>query len=170
MANLHEFIAARRAELKLSLSSLDERRAEIVAELDELEAAEAAARQVSTPLPSEDLTAAASIGERANNAPPIRRGSIKEKVMSVLSACPEGADANKILELIEIKFGEIIPRSSLSPQLSRLKGEGRLLLNGSAWSLRSDKETPGAGAPGVLTAGGVGAPLKESRNDQSLFD
>lgn len=162
MDKLPEFIAARRAELTSNRSALQagintllaEVR-EIDAELSQLFAAERAAAAVPS-IP----------GNRKAN---IRRGTIKDKIISVLSDCPEGADANKIVQLVVAKYGQEIPRTSLSPQLSRLKEDGWLNLRGKTWTyVDPQDETPPESESGSVSeiTGEDGASLIESRDDE----
>ncbi|WVT73442.1 hypothetical protein QM996_18505 [Sinorhizobium chiapasense] len=126
MANLREFIEQRRSEILRQIS-------ELKAELAELKLAEAAIKSGVIP----------AGGTRPDTRD---RGTIKEMVVDVLSGRPDGAEASDILQLILNSFGEEIPRSSLSPQLSRLKEEGTIVLHGRTWKLSeydegSDGET-----------------------------
>lgn len=70
------------------------------------------------------------------NSNPESEMTFQDMIVSVLSDLKEpSADASEILHLIAQKFKKYIQRSSLSPQLSRLKAKGVLELNGSIWSL-----------------------------------
>lgn len=69
---------------------------------------------------------------------PRRSGGVtfQDMIIQVLNDQPNnGAEALKILDLIEEKFNKKIQRSSISPQLSRLKGNGVLELKDNVWSL-----------------------------------
>jgi hypothetical protein len=68
--------------------------------------------------------------------------TIKELVLKALGEqFPSGATANQLLELFRGAWGRgEIARTSLSPQLSRLKAEHKIDRNGSQWFLRSEKK------------------------------
>jgi hypothetical protein len=105
---LRDFIAQRETEIR------DQQKA-LKAELRELQIAKAALDgQVDAP---------------ANGATP----TIKEMAREVLSGMPNGLNSSGILDGIKKTFGREIERTSLSPQLSRLKDDGDLVLNGELW-------------------------------------
>lgn len=170
MTSIREFISARRRDLSDQLAVLDLRRAAIETELRELLAAELA-------LPNaEKVTNSGSSEARviSQSAPllryvGLRPGSIKAKIVDVLGDWPLGAEANEILDLIQRKHGEEIPRASLSPQLSRLKRDGFVRLDGRVWSLVQTSETPGEESPSAQYASGAPTPLNESRGDDDVF-
>lgn len=54
------------------------------------------------------------------------RKTIKDMVMRVLRVRPSGATAEEIIQLINEHFAVQIERTSMSPQLSRLRQERRL--------------------------------------------
>lgn len=122
MASLREFIVGRRDEIKAQITALK-------SELRELELAEAA---IKTGTPER-------LGAPLRTATMSGKPTIKEMVLDVLNG-GGGAEASEIVELIHNRFGEEIPRSSLSPQLSRLKEDGFLNLDGRVWTIISDKE------------------------------
>jgi hypothetical protein len=66
------------------------------------------------------------------------RLTIKQAVLEVLKDHPEGMTALEILAQINTRyFGGDIPRTSLSPQLSRLKdNDQKIELTGNKWFLR----------------------------------
>lgn len=119
MANptLRDFIATRRAEIKEAMASMR-------SELKELDAAEAAL----------------GTKESAPQArPTTSRGdmTIQDMAQAVLQSADAGLDANEILAAIKQAFGKDIPRNSLSPQLSRLKDAGKVIVEGKTWKLAS---------------------------------
>lgn len=61
--------------------------------------------------------------------------TIKEAALSVLAEFPEGLIALDLLRKINEQFGLNIVRSSLSPQLTRLKNDGKIINSGSLWLL-----------------------------------
>lgn len=59
--------------------------------------------------------------------------TIKDMAREVLSSQPGGLNSSGILDGIRKSFGRDVERTSLSPQLSRLKDEGELVLDGEVW-------------------------------------
>lgn len=113
MSNFRNFIVERKTAIKAEIQALRK-------ELAELTIAESA---IQTSLPDE-----AKITRRNG------RRTIKDMVLEVLKDGRE-LEALKIIEELYSQFGEKIERSSLSPQLSRLKEKKQIQLNGSKWSL-----------------------------------
>lgn len=65
--------------------------------------------------------------------------TIKEGVIEVLKRVyPEGLTALSILERLRADIGLDYPRTSLSPQLSRLKNEEKVILKGNVWYLNKE--------------------------------
>lgn len=127
--NIRDMLAARKAEIKALQAQLKQ-------ELQDILAAEAAMSPIGEKEPVIKLRKG--------------RGSkftLKDMVVSVLSDHKSGADALKILDLIKSKFGIDVKRESLSPQLSRLKNDDKLLeLRGSDWFLLPHKNEAPRGA------------------------
>lgn len=75
--------------------------------------------------------------------------TFQDMVVEVLKRRPQGAGAKELLILIKDFHGKSIMRSSLSPQLSRLKSNGVLSLEGGIWRLTQpylvDNTHPDAG-------------------------
>jgi hypothetical protein len=73
---------------------------------------------------------------------PYARLTIKELVRKALSEqFPRGATANQLLELFANAWGRTdVARTSLSPQLSRLRQEGVLFRVGQTWRLKSSSD------------------------------
>ncbi len=61
--------------------------------------------------------------------------TIKEAAIEALADKPFGMTANDILKVVNEKLGTDYPRSSLSPQLSRLKSEGLVYREEDRWVL-----------------------------------
>jgi hypothetical protein len=134
MTNLRHYIENRREEIKQLIAELKQ-------ELTELALAEKAIT-TGTPAPALDVGRGSS-------------PTIKEMVLEVLEGETEGATAQTIIELINNRFGEEIARPSLSPQLSRLKEEGYLALDGRTWRLtKYEYGPPTQGDDGPNTLGG----------------
>lgn len=65
-----------------------------------------------------------------------RRPTMKEMIFSALNVVPEGLDVNDLIDFIQAAFDVEVARTSLSPQLSRMKAEGVLELAGDVWRLK----------------------------------
>ncbi|MER9373202.1 hypothetical protein [Mesorhizobium sp. M0491] len=65
--------------------------------------------------------------------------TMKEAATEALKDEPSGMTANDILKIVNAKLGTDYPRSSLSPQLSRLKVDGILYREGDRWILAPDR-------------------------------
>jgi hypothetical protein len=61
--------------------------------------------------------------------------TIKQGVLRVLESAPDGLTALGILERLKLDLEMDYERTSLSPQLSRLKRDGKIKLDGGIWSL-----------------------------------
>jgi hypothetical protein len=74
---------------------------------------------------------------------PYFRFTYKELVLKALMEhFPNGATANQMLDLFANVWGRgDIMRTSLSPQLSRLKDENRIFREGHVWHLRRPRQT-----------------------------
>lgn len=59
--------------------------------------------------------------------------TIKDMVRAILEAAPKGMTAHDILASIKADYGKDIERTSLSPQLSRLKADNEVWLEGDRW-------------------------------------
>lgn len=78
--------------------------------------------------------------------------TIKEAVLEILKDAGRGMTALEILPEVNRRLSVDYPRTSLSPQLSRLKADGFLERNGIVWSLvqvPQTEEVPTAGAEGT---------------------
>lgn len=64
-----------------------------------------------------------------------RKLTIREMVLSVLGVMTDGLEVNELIEFIQTIFGVEVARTSLSPQLSRMKAEGELELVGDTWKV-----------------------------------
>ncbi|WP_157222498.1 hypothetical protein [Novosphingobium sp. AP12] len=116
---LRDFIAQRETEIR------DQQKA-LKAELRELQIAKAALGGQASP---------------PSSAPSGATATIKEMARQVLSGQTSGLNSSGILDAIKKEFGRDIERTSLSPQLSRLKEEGELILNGEVWFTTSNFKT-----------------------------
>lgn len=93
------------------------------------------------------LDAAIAILGPAEPIGDVPRLTIKQAVLQILEPiAPRGLTALSILERLRTQFSMDYPRESLSPQLSRLKGEGKVTLEGGLW-YATKQNGPGAEAP-----------------------
>lgn len=130
---LKEFIANRRRELDETEGPLREKLREIAKERDQLHRAALAAGFEIVPVTG-------SQGPRIFRSPRrLPEKTIKEAVVEILGERKGGMKALDILAEINKRFASSYPRTSLSPQLSRLKGENVIVLENNAWRLASDK-------------------------------
>lgn len=84
--------------------------------------------------------------------------TLKEMILLTLRARHHGADALTILDEINTRWNVGLERTSLSPQLSRLKNEGKLKLNGKVWHLAQQDEAPDAETSRASSVGVAGSP------------
>lgn len=109
--SLPDFVRDRRAEIETQMQAFQEE----LAQLDSVESM---------------LSGKRVVIKEARNAP-----TIKEQILSVLADEVDGVRSNEILDVIKKKYGTNLLRESLSPQLSRLKDEGKITLTGRKWFL-----------------------------------
>jgi transposase len=65
--------------------------------------------------------------------PPKQSPTIKDMVRQILRGRPDGLRAKELLKEIQERFGVTIERTSLSPQLSRLRESEEITLENSRW-------------------------------------
>lgn len=133
--NIREIVASRKAEIKEQMASLR-------AEMAEIKAVEAALDSVSAPQP------------RKKPSEP----TIKDMIEDVLADRDDGATSDEIIDLVANKFQKSVPRSSMSPQLSRLKGAHRVTRENERWMLPKFA----SGDPG-----GVSTPTDDQKDDNT---
>ncbi|ABA03416.1 hypothetical protein Nwi_0148 [Nitrobacter winogradskyi Nb-255] len=132
METLREFITRRHKELDELEAPLRQQLAAIADEREELRRAALAAGP--PPMrPANTVTQQADEGRRSRRTIPEK--TIKDAVVEVLRAKGSGMTALEILAAINLKFGTEYPRTSLSPQLSRLKADGKINRDGIVWTL-----------------------------------
>ena len=120
--SLRDFLAARESEIKEQMKALR-------FELAEIKIARGA-------LDSAGSTSIA--GGSATFGP-----TIKDMIRAVLGKSPFGLTSLEILTQIERDFGRKLERSSLSPQLSRMKDDSVVSLSGSNWILEAGNRQVG---------------------------
>src|SRR5262245_42961295 len=122
---LRTFLENRRLELQSEIYDLRNRLARAEAELTDLDRAKAAIPMVNRL----DSTQSRRSGV-------VQPGTIKDYAVRVLADHPNGLAALDILADINRRFGTSYPRTSLSPQLSRLGQAGIIEREGVVWRLR----------------------------------
>ena len=113
---------------KQYLDDIAQRKRQLQGELKELRALEKALRAVGS------ATAKAKTATQ-HKTPGDTGPTLKKMIVAVLEERSYGADALEILDLIKGKFGQDVKRTSLSPQLSRLKKSEQLVLIDKVWCL-----------------------------------
>lgn len=95
--------------------------------------------------------------------------TFQDMIVDVLNDQPShSAEALQIIDLIKEKHGKTILRSSISPQLSRLKAKSVLELNNNVWSLTDAYKAKKNKAPEVgASTDGVDAPSINSGATQT---
>lgn len=142
MPSLHDFIPIRHGEIEAELKHLMARLRVLQSEHEDLRRA---AKSVGIPLP--DSSAPGQLRLDGLGSPDTaRRGpseaTIKGAVVTALREAGHGMTALELLPKINEQLGVEYPRSSLSPQLSRLKAEGQLRLDGNVWSIGDGADGP----------------------------
>jgi hypothetical protein len=75
----------------------------------------------------------AALQSGAGDPPPKQSPTIKDMVRQILRGRPDGLRAKELLKEIQDRFGVSIERTSLSPQLSRLRESGEITLENGRW-------------------------------------
>lgn len=117
---LVDYLARRREEIETQMRALKN-------ELNEIRIAEAALNGT----PSGRSVVFGSI---------VRDGTIKDWIMRALGAFPNGLETDGVIESIRKMGGPIVERSSITPQLSRLKAAGLIGHNGRQWRLPTEED------------------------------
>ena len=128
---LEQFVRRRRRELDDEINRLQ-------ASLDAARAEHARIERVASSIgateQSEDSVEPTS-ETRAERSAPFGELTIKTMVLNVLSTHPSGLTALAILALLNRRRDKPFARTSLSPQLSRLKTDGKIHREGRTWRL-----------------------------------
>ncbi len=114
MTTLRDFITAREAEIKSQVKALR-------AELGDLKKAKSALDPSSGEIES---------GEQQSGSV-----TIKDMVRAILKSDSSGLTATDILTKIKENFARDLGRTSLSPQLSRMKEDGEVVVRENLWFL-----------------------------------
>jgi hypothetical protein len=139
-STLHDFLPLRFAELSQITARLRERLHRAEAEIDQLKVA---AKAIGINL-EENNERAPQKAEIKIAETPIINITMKEAALRILNDFDNGLTASEIVEEMKSRFGMTYPRSSLSPQLSRLKHDGLLQQSGSRWLLSKVSPPPTA--------------------------
>jgi hypothetical protein len=123
---LSEFIVRRRQEIAEAEEVLQEQLHALLEERLRLVRAETAIAGASDQVPYVPRRA------KERRKP---RGVIKCAILRTLEYAPDGMDAVTILVTINNRLGSNFARTSLSPQLSRLKNDGFVIVTGKIWKL-----------------------------------
>lgn len=135
-----QYLALRSAELDEIEASLNEKFVWLRAERERLvRMAESAGLRKPSEV-SADLNFQIFNSAVKRRIPRVQAGTMKAAALEVLRNSERPLSAYEMLPLINEHLGTEYPRSSLSPQLSRLKGEGLITLVGGAWKLTPDNE------------------------------
>lgn len=146
MADVGDFIRQRWPTLQLRINRLDDRKQVLSAQLAEIEAEQ---EEVNRELEAIKSAAKAlgmdlnqfGIAEEGENIPLFRLYSfgdvsIKQAVRLALDVLSEGVNSHDLFTAINRRyFEDRLPRTSFSPQLSRLKQDGEVEDRGSGWVL-----------------------------------
>ena len=155
VVSLREFLRTQKAALRAEIEPLEAQLAQLRRELADVEKAEQALGPPPVEQAGRDLLSAWSAASAAATSRGVlREGSIKDFVVRVLSERAEGMSALDILAAINRRFGTDYPRTSLSPQLSRLKNEGILVRDGLVWRLAKEEGPEGEPTEPVSSGGG----------------
>ena len=119
------------------LGYIQKRRAELHKELNELEVADRIYRNSGVQMmPSGE-------GQLFATPPPLVRRSIKRMVVDILDDMhPHGLAALEIINQIRVRWNIEVKRTSLSPQLTRLKNEHEIYNDKGVWKRLKETEAP----------------------------
>lgn len=140
-------LRARQQDIAKELSNLKPRVFALEEEDRQIEAGIRAMQGVIAP--TGNRASAASVAHFARIAnPDIAKLTIKEMVVKALAeSFPNGATANQLLDHFYRAWGRKEMRTSLSPQLSRLKEDKMISLEGRVWHLGPKEKGAASAAP-----------------------
>jgi hypothetical protein len=139
MNKLKDFLSRRRKELAAALAPLMDERAHLDAKIHGLRRELTEIDQAAKAIGLEEAKSETRLLAEHRKAPPL---TIKEAVLAVLREDENGLTALDILAKINRRFGLGIIRTSLSPQLSRLKRDRKIANEGTLWRAVPQKEGP----------------------------
>lgn len=114
---LRDYLSTRRSEIEAQIKVLK-------SELAEIRIAEEAI-----------LESGAAVSAPAQKTK-VRSGSIKNWVLVALEAHPNGLETDDVISAVALCGGPNVLRSSMSPQLSRLKAADLIVQDGRLWKIR----------------------------------
>jgi hypothetical protein len=151
---LHEFLKTQHAELASRLARLRSQLHQVESELAELKKAAAAiglALPEFTPQPEEsdliDQSETVINSRQKLQSPHI---TMKQAAERILECAANGLTVGEILDIMKRDYDLPYPRSSLSPQLSRLKQDGIVVQKGGKWILRKFAENDLPAGTGIF--------------------
>lgn len=162
MTDLRDFIKRRRKEIEREGQPLAARRQELEDEMRRIDQRFAEMRLEWTELEKAAKAIALEVDSQIEPAVEGRKPSvtIKEGILKLLADVDGGMTSQDILHNINQRYFQgKIERTSFSPQLSRLKGEGRITSQGSLYFLTGEsKKGPDVGTsePSQEVGGGIG--------------
>jgi len=139
---IRDILAARRTELESQVKGL-------MIELAQIDAAEKAIESVQSGFEAQaDFRAVSQpTGNVDRSASKPRGGTIKDWICKALAANPSGLETESVILAVKQLDGPEVLRSSMSPQLSRLKSDGVINQVGRLWVLEQQAEIKPAGEP-----------------------
>jgi hypothetical protein len=142
---LWDYLEKRERETLAKLEELERQRLPLLADLEETRVAKKALRPNEMPLFRQ-------VGASSDLSVQFYKGlTLKALVLRALAEhFVEGATAHELLEYFETAYARSVARESLSPQLSRLKDEQKIVLDGKHWRLINHPDA-GKGADAVVT-------------------
>lgn len=143
--DLTDFIRQRTSELETQLSSLKSQKAEISHKIAVLEKEMQHLRNAAKAI---NMVNGLQISRRS---PP--KVTIKQAVKSVLEDFPDGLSALEILAEVNERFQLEVVRTSLSPQLTRLKRDGVIKRDHHRWRLSGAYQKSSEDVPSEPTKG-----------------
>jgi hypothetical protein len=139
MNKLRDFISRRRKEIAAALAPLMDERAQLEGKIQRLRLELVEIDRAAEAVGLEKQEPEIQLLAEHRKTPTI---TIKEAVIAVLRENRNGLSALDILAKVNGQFDLGIVRTSLSPQLSRLKQEHKITNDGSVWRLLGQKEGP----------------------------
>lgn len=153
-STVRDFLVARRAEIDVEIGPLVARERELLQSLSEARA------QIDHLFRERDevVKAASALGlefpravtrEQAPESTVAipERLSLQAMALKVIEDVPDGLSARDVLSRLNRRFNVSFPRTSLSPQLSRLKRARRVVLRGGLWTAARPRDDKGPNAP-----------------------
>jgi hypothetical protein len=134
-------IETQRAKVRKQLSKLQEELEKLDYSERQYRASGAVSDEPSLPLEQSIIPYAVHIPEGSNElgAPNHLKGTIKDRVLTILDKNPEGMTSSQILNVLQISGLPDLARESLSPQLSRLRNhDHKIDLNHGLWTLKRE--------------------------------